>query len=48
MMDLIASHSHDAAFRAVAMVREDWVDAMMTDSVHADELMGSAEQGEPK
>ena len=36
-----AAHSHDAAARAVALVREDRVDALMTGSLHADELMGS-------
>ena len=35
-----AAHSHDAAARAVALVREDRVDALMIGSLHADELMG--------
>ena len=35
-----AAHSHDAAARAVALVRDDQVDALMTDSLYTDELIG--------
>jgi phosphate acetyltransferase len=35
-----AAHSHDSAARAVALVREDRVDALMTGSFHTDELIG--------
>ncbi|TDQ82970.1 phosphate acetyltransferase [Dongia mobilis] len=36
-----AAHSHDAAARAVALVREGSVQALMKGSLHTDELMGA-------
>jgi phosphate acetyltransferase len=36
-----AAHSHDAAARAVALVREGRVEALMKGSLHTDELMGA-------
>ena len=36
-----AAHSHDAAARGVALVRQDQVDALIVGSLHADELMGA-------
>lgn len=36
-----AAHSHDAAARAVALVREGRADALMKGSLHTDELMGA-------
>ncbi|MFO1091573.1 MAG: phosphate acetyltransferase [Hyphomicrobiales bacterium] len=41
-LDLVdASHSHDAADRAVALVREGKAQALMKGSLHTDELMGA-------
>src|SRR6185295_3250851 len=36
-----AAHSHDAADRAVALVREGRAEALMKGSLHTDELMGA-------
>jgi phosphate acetyltransferase len=36
-----AAHSHDAAARAVALVREGKAEALMKGSLHTDELMGA-------
>jgi phosphate acetyltransferase len=36
-----AAHSHDAAAKAVALVREGKADALMKGSLHTDELMGA-------
>jgi phosphate acetyltransferase len=36
-----AAHSHDAAAKAVALVREDRAEALMKGSLHTDEVMGA-------
>ena len=42
-----AAHSHDAAARAVALVREGRAEALMKGSLHTDELMARSSRAKP-